>query len=168
MCGENLTDVGAWTRVEGSPPRVRGKREPDVSEFENGGLTPACAGKTGEVIAEVRADAAHPRVCGENVANEIRGNERRGSPPRVRGKPAPPETDRGATRLTPACAGKTAPRVAEESMPAAHPRVCGENNVEQDWIAFTRGSPPRVRGKHAGGELGLAAGRLTPACAGKT
>ena len=50
----------------------------------------------------------------------------------------------------------------------AHPRVCGENSIEETTGALAAGSPPRVRGKPFS-FVRIARGRgLTPACAGKT
>ena len=51
---------------------------------------------------------------------------------------------------------------------AAHPRVCGENQIDDLESGALRGSSPRVRGK-----LGVLGGEaeergLIPACAGKT
>ena len=50
----------------GSPPRVRGKRD-DKGIFEFLlGITPACAGKTLEMLYNAKDIWDHPRVCGEN------------------------------------------------------------------------------------------------------
>ena len=49
----------------------------------------------------------HPRVCGENPAEEQKHKRGEGSPPRVRGKPEIGRNLRAVARITPACAGKT-------------------------------------------------------------
>ena len=50
----------------------------------------------------------------------------------------------------------------------AHPRVCGENALDQEPALITLGSSPRVRGKLSGRLGGAGFRRLIPACAGKT
>ena len=71
------------------------------------GITPACAGKS--LSAEIQGLEAedHPRVCGEKKINGSTGTIEEGSPPRVRGKVSLPCVSRVATRITPACAGKS-------------------------------------------------------------
>ena len=168
VCGENLTDVGAWTRVEGSPPRVRGKRPPAHTPREPGGLTPACAGKTATTARVTPSRAAHPRVCGENRPAWPGAPTRTGSPPRVRGKQVTGNKSPETMRLTPACAGKTSGDNEMTRRIAAHPRVCGENEPT-DWpVDSTSGSPPRVRGKRDSAQRRGGPRGLTPACAGKT
>ena len=71
-------------------------------------------------------------------------------------------------RLIPACAGKTFSSVFGSLVPAAHPRVCGENAFLEVPGKGHLGSSPRVRGKHRGMLHGGAGGGLIPACAGKT
>ena len=148
MCGENdLRRIHA-SLIEGSPPRVRGKRAvaPQVRGPE--GLTPACAGKTTAGANREHERTAHPRVCGENHRVEPRRRALTGSPPRVRGKLRTCECHR-------------LPR-------PAHPRVCGENPCRSHGDGATCGSPPRVRGKLRIVKATLADFGLTPACAGKT
>ena len=75
---------------------------------------------------------------------------------------------RGATGLTPACAGKTRSSRRPAPSSPAHPRVCGENFAVATGDLIERGSPPRVRGKPSRRRLQGPRPRLTPACAGKT
>ena len=107
-------------------------------------------------------------MCGENTIERARTGHRRGSPPRVRGKPQQNASRLRRAGITPACAGKTAQTPPRRDRPQDHPRVCGENTVSPILSAVARGSPPRVRGKHyyLPGEM-LVPG-ITPACAGKT
>ena len=46
VCGENLLTNLRNLRALGSPPRVRGKLTSSFSKNREGGITPACAGKT--------------------------------------------------------------------------------------------------------------------------
>ena len=48
VCGENESRREIKKATEGSPPRVRGKREVLLGKAIVGGITPACAGKTAE------------------------------------------------------------------------------------------------------------------------
>ena len=45
-CGENLTDRKNAAERLGSPPRMRGKRNPTYEDFGEDRITPADAGKT--------------------------------------------------------------------------------------------------------------------------
>ena len=86
----------------------------------------------------------------------------------MRGKRRDATDGVGADGLIPACAGKTSGRFAEHPRAWAHPRVCGENVAPICPMRSSRGSSPRVRGKHAGGAGGELQRGLIPACAGKT
>ena len=76
MCGENYIDWMSSRVGEGSPPRVRGKlAEVDV-KLGRQRITPACAGKTGNIFGLKELNEDHPRVCGENTtwnANNLGG-----------------------------------------------------------------------------------------------
>ena len=91
-----------------------------------------------------------------------------GSSPRVRGKRFHAHDDYPASRLIPACAGKTGRGRSFVHPLRAHPRVCGENITISLRASIHRGSSPRVRGKPALDPHQAGAGRLIPACAGKT
>ena len=91
-----------------------------------------------------------------------------GSSPRVRGKHDVEDRRRECLRLIPACAGKTAAREACPRAPGAHPRVCGENAIDEIDYELSLGSSPRVRGKLSFKAVQMAGDRLIPACAGKT
>ena len=188
VCGENDFDAWLDTVVDGSSPRVRGKRPRNSDEAVRPRLIPACAGKTwswggghgvgwahprvcGENLVlgpSGRPGAAHPRVCGENRDEPQLIQCDLGSSPRVRGKRAAGGTHFARTRLIPACAGKTLTGCGRSPPTAAHPRVCGEN-LYLDYVTFLNpGSSPRVRGKHGRRRPVVAADGLIPACAGKT
>ena len=189
MCGENALVPCAVSSGRGSPPRVRGKRDPNSSTILPLRITPACAGKTDKKRSVVFTAQDHPRVCGENISPKKSLLTLLGSPPRVRGKRQHEFTSGRTERITPACAGKTdsryhRPRRAEdhprvcgenvvEDVPAtadvgSHPRVCGENSLNPTSSTPLRGSPPRVRGKPRSFIGRVASRGITPACAGKT
>ena len=91
-----------------------------------------------------------------------------GSPPRVRGKLVDSFDWIIQGRITPACAGKTAPESDYDSNREDHPRVCGENSGRFTTMPRTKGSPPRVRGKRKADATPDTKPGITPACAGKT
>ena len=107
-------------------------------------------------------------MCGENGLSSVYLLHFKGSSPRVRGKrPGIPPAGT-AHGLIPACAGKTRYPYQQALGSAAHPRVCGENEINRSSESPFSGSSPRVRGKllaTLGDEHHLG---LIPACAGKT
>ena len=168
MCGENKVSAILSSDTAGSSPRVRGKLSASQLLRAGARLIPACAGKTGRCGRGAHRAEAHPRVCGENCYSRHVGEDDSGSSPRVRGKPRGWYAAPRPPRLIPACAGKTESRKRPARRTAAHPRVCGENEVDERVGMIAEGSSPRVRGKlnpdrAPGRRLGL-----IPACAGKT
>ena len=168
MCGENQCHESPPGSKIGSSPRVRGKRGFILLCRRKHGLIPACAGKTTSITNQVFSPKAHPRVCGENLASPNTRITSPGSSPRVRGKPHASEFAGEATRLIPACAGKTEVAPYRPDPVPAHPRVCGENPVAGTGHPVGAGSSPRVRGKLSPANPSSLPGRLIPACAGKT
>ena len=126
-CGENAEESASGVCCAGSSPRVRGKPDGAGDPGAEVGLIPACAGKTGRRPRAPLRRSAHPRVCGENLAQPGESTADAGSSPRVRGKPADPRRPVGRRGLIPACAGKTPSSASRRSAARAHPRVCGEN-----------------------------------------
>ena len=147
-CGENDYVHSNVLLCVGSPPQVRGKR---------------CKSSR---IRRLKRD--HPRRCGENHTCYSSAIISPGSPPQVRGKPEMDNTTHIAIRITPAGAGKTAPRGAGGRSPKDHPRRCGENRYSVSCGFLEVGSPPQVRGKLSAGADHAAAAGITPAGAGKT
>ena len=107
-------------------------------------------------------------MCGENFVPPTFSLVDLGSPPRVRGKPVEKRLTELRKRITPACAGKTAPHARRTHDRRDHPRVCGENARTMPPQTAVPGSPPRVRGKRVIQLLKIWQQRITPACAGKT
>ena len=155
-------------RRTGSSPRMRGKPRNRILWVVRTGLIPAHAGKTPRTRRTNSKTPAHPRACGENLARLTRRVAEGGSSPRVRGKPALLAGCGAAGRLIPACAGKTQRCRFQLRLPAAHPRVCGENSPYLCPKHRPMGSSPRVRGKLIGNAFERCPDRLIPACAGKT
>ena len=154
--------------MNGSSPRVRGKRQHPKNRARSSGLIPARAGKTGWAHHPHTPPPAHPRACGENLVRVCKKQLAAGSSPRVRGKRGRRSRPRRRARLIPACAGKTTDPRPRTARCSAHPRVCGENTVSTKGTARSEGSSPRVRGKHAPERPSERRPGLIPACAGKT
>ena len=111
----------------GSSPRGRGKPPgPDLTPTALR-LIPAWAGKTLQGHEAGWDFGAHPRVGGENAAEETAVDIHLGSSPRGRGKPNRSENPRNRARLIPAWAGKTRRTARWTGGSRAHPRVGGEN-----------------------------------------
>ena len=110
----------------------------------------------------------HPRGCGENEYHLLQAAFKRGSPPRMRGKPLSAFGQSSPLRITPADAGKTGSRSAAPQAARDHPRGCGENAVTLLRDCRRGGSPPRMRGKLPSSIASSILYRITPADAGKT
>ena len=129
---------------------------------------PACAGNSMLTRFLTGAPTVHPRVCGEQVNQQVGEHDTGGSSPRVRGTAANlcPRFD--FSRFIPACAGNRIRRDRRFQNQAVHPRVCGEQNTRLILTLRAGGSSPRVRGtdpssKRWGGHI-----RFIPACAGNS
>ncbi len=124
-------DDGQWRTLErkinGSPPRARGRfargiLPPDVARF-----TPACAGTMPATSATGSTRSVHPRVRGDDRLERGARAGQSGSPPRARGRCWHIYVDEIYHRFTPACAGTM--RVVYSSMGTlpVHPRVRGDD-----------------------------------------
>ena len=106
-CGENARYEKKNYYELGSPPRMRGKRKTCHNTHFAERITPADAGKT-ETATTLSLNAEdHPRGCGENPLRRSAPRRARGSPPRMRGKPAATVKEKLQRGITPADAGKT-------------------------------------------------------------
>ena len=167
MCGEKLGVVIRMIASVGSPPHVRGKGICDRSNRSRYGITPACAGKSFFCPNRILWDKDHPRMCGEKKHIKCYERSQTGSPPHVRGKVVNPQYSSVWSRITPACAGKSALRCTSVRKFQDHPRMCGEKPLFMCTGFPTWGSPPHVRGKGSSLGWSRAFHGITPACAGK-
>ena len=152
----------------GSPPRMRGKRQPTAVAAANPRITPADAGKTMDSESRAVIDRDHPRGCGENAEKPVTVSMYSGSPPRMRGKLYRAAGIAEKYRITPADAGKTSQPRGLWRWRRDHPRGCGENLHVGHSLSLHRGSPPRMRGKQNGKKKRTRLRGITPADAGKT
>ena len=86
VCGKNWVNFTSGIFELGSPPRVREKLKGNDGLSTEGGITPACAGKTKLMKKRLFQRQDHPRVCGKNGDLTVFLKFRIGSPPRVREK----------------------------------------------------------------------------------
>ena len=90
-----------------TPPRMRGRLQSLAVKLEEGGNTPAYAGKTLRWRRSSLTRWKHPRVCGEDqYMTAIKRNQTE-TPPRMRGRPIFRSRRKHLIRNTPAYAGKT-------------------------------------------------------------
>ena len=168
MGGENTWRLLTTQLSVGSSPHGRGKRGFLVFGRSVTRLIPAWAGKTLCVRRRLAGSPAHPRAGGENYKLNSSRTAGSGSSPRGRGKLALLLGRPRPMRLIPARAGKTTSSRSTKAHPRAHPRVGGENSLNDRRNSRPLGSSPRGRGKRVVVPLLGLLGRLIPAWAGKT
>ena len=110
----------------GSPPHGRGKGLASHVPALVSRITPAWAGKSHCAAERLSFLKDHPRVGGEKWCNVCNAYQRKGSPPRGRGKVALAHVASLALGITPAWAGKSDFFIACFHVPKDHPRVGGE------------------------------------------
>ena len=147
---------------------MRGKDGVNDSAQAVTGITPAYAGKSSSRPLSPMRARDHPRVCGEKPDSFRMAIFDKGSPPRMRGKGAPPLYIQFVGGITPAYAGKSCTFQRPRWRSRDHPRVCGEKQLVAVSPNTNLGSPPRMRGKEEyackdGSQIGI-----TPAYAGKS
>ena len=85
-CGAN-GKISSKTMVRtGSSPRMRGKRRVGHVQHSRARIIPAHAGQTGSASRQRPPAPDHPRACGANSLDSLRGFPTPGSSPRMRGK----------------------------------------------------------------------------------
>ena len=121
-------DFGTKSRAlrRGSPPLARGKDSLPLRWYNISGITPACAGKSGQAAVCERPRRDHPRLRGEKPPASAASIARAGSPPLARGKAQLQPSARCWIRITPACAGKSCWTPHNSSIYQDHPRLRGE------------------------------------------
>ena len=168
MRGEDLAIKQGEGIDPGSPPHARGRRRLPHPGIAGNGITPACAGKTYNRHRRMSMIGDHPRMRGEDAAYDSKSSKACGSPPHARGRLQSTPWQNPNTRITPACAGKTAQRTLAKLHLKDHPRMRGEDSVAKSARLCIWGSPPHARGRPARRRTRAFANWITPACAGKT
>ena len=144
MRGENFLLFCLACVMMGSPPLARGKPFSYPSSCSCRRITPACAGKTYSADITVSDKKDHPRLRGENYLGYSMEDAIRGSPPLARGKPLHLERIQRKTRITPACAGKTAGCPECRAQCRDHPRLRGENTKKSLYLSHFRNVPHHI------------------------
>ena len=147
---------------------MRGKVVASAVLVAVSGITPAYAGKRGQLSDSVTGQWDHPRLCGEKHIPAAECSNRLGSPPPMRGKESRRRYGFQISRITPAYAGKSSRSHASALVSWDHPRLCGEKGTALAQSEHVRGSPPPMRGKVAGIAALIAIFGITPAYAGKS
>ena len=157
-----------YEKRQGSPPHTRGKASSFTLMTKKNRITPAYAGKRGRVRLCPVERWDHPRIRGEKDGKREYFRSYRGSPPHTRGKVSGNWEAAWDGRITPAYAGKRAPRNSLKNEHMAHPRIRGEKKSASRDVVGECGSPPHTRGKGGLGRQPLLCPGITPAYAGKS
>ena len=126
VCGEKCEPKHDLFNEQGSPPRMRGKETAGQHCRRLSGITPAYAGKRPCSCRAMRRYGDHPRVCGEKTVMHNVAANKKGSPPRMRGKVRHHLFGGFLIGITPAYAGKRRSLNSFCLRSKDHPRVCGE------------------------------------------
>ena len=147
---------------------MRGKDRHAVRVGQDGGITPAYAGKSDINCYVAIFQRDHPRTCGEKRKPARAGVFKKGSPPHMRGKVKPADRALNLVGITPAHAGKSSCIRGRSRRNRDHPRTCGEKLQKSCIVHFVRGSPPHMRGKAPELRARFHLLGITPAHAGKS
>ena len=147
---------------------MRGKDSDKIADVLRSRITPAYAGKSGIRACGRCAKWDHPRLCGEKSTCPRPADNKKGSPPPMRGKEEKQYTVKNGKGITPAYAGKSPTRRCKRRGSRDHPRLCGEKYVTHTKPTMRAGSPPPMRGKGPCKRNQRRNRRITPAYAGKS
>ena len=133
-----------------------------------GGITPACAGKTRAADVVCMGLKDHPRMRGEDCLilqwNQFKG----GSPPHARGRLIKAMNPGNIKRITPHARGRPAVYVRATFVDRITPACAGKTVIGNNLLKSLQ-DHPRMRGEDpAVGESVVHGIGITPACAGKT
>ncbi|AFV90760.1 hypothetical protein PACID_29950 [Acidipropionibacterium acidipropionici ATCC 4875] len=152
----------------GLPPPARGRQRRELGARERVRITPACAGTTAPRTWGSRTGTDYPRLRGDDSAANLGLANGYGLPPPARGRQRRELGARERVRITPACAGTTAPRTWGSRTGTDYPRLRGDDRPSTRRSARPAGLPPPARGRQAIDQALREAGWITPACAGTT
>ncbi len=165
--GEHFFPCSVHRLLNGSSPLARGAPDRPGAEGITGGIIPARAGSTVEVVQGRRTNRDHPRSRGEHVSGIFASVLALGSSPLARGAhhvsrsggcgtPGSSPLARGALEarrhrcpvrgIIPARAGSTSPSCPMRTTAGDHPRSRGEHDGRGSSSHPPRGSSPLARG----------------------
>ena len=168
MRGEQSISRKYAKQWEGSPPLARGTEKNETSNSDGNGITPACAGNSRLAVCDYCMEEDHPRLRREQTRWTMIGTGRLGSPPLARGTGLHSTRAPAYRRITPACAGNSAPCALLPPRHRDHPRLRGEQSNTAAYDSQGQGSPPLARGTGLHSTRAPAYRRITPACAGNS
>ena len=145
--GEKYTSKRQTIRQRGSPPLTRGKVKFRNDLPNNVRITPAYAGKSTLLGAELKQVKDHPRLRGEKCFVYASWRRYLGSPPLTRGKVPISNLSLFCAGITPAYAGKRFSGNLFLFALQDHPRLRGEKRFFRRPEKIAKGSPPLTRGK---------------------
>ncbi len=164
--GEQIRSVRVSPPPSGPSPRARGAALPGALVLQHHGTIPACAGSSGERHRVTPSAGDHPRVRGEQRRRLACLPVHWGPSPRARGadrRMVRRPTPRGTI---PACAGSRVSGGGGLTVSGDHPRVRGEQTLDDNPGLPDGGPSPRARGaghRHSAGPRPVG---TIPACAG--
>ena len=167
-CGANGETLHVKCGLNGSSPRMRGKRFVARHRVKVHRIIPAHAGQTRPQPPRHPVSTDHPRACGANPTLRRAEGAHVGSSPRMRGKRGLCGVRRLGCRIIPAHAGQTQTPHTLQRPPPDHPRACGANLTKSRNWSLASGSSPRMRGKRPEHRGPNGRGRIIPAHAGQT
>ena len=126
MRGKDAMVILQFLAHLGSPPLARERRLRFFNQKIWAGITPACAGKTPNLIEVFSANEDHPRLRGKDFEKVSDIEKDIGSPPLTRERRLANIYAGLAFRITPACAGKTEFRRVDKGKLWDHPRLRGK------------------------------------------
>ena len=168
MCGAGIINKANHAAHQGSPPRVRSRRDGYGPRHANRGITSACAEQTSRRRFVRRRSRDHLRVCGADPRSPNARSRMSGSPPRVRSRPWRSGVGRGRTGITSACAEQTTSPEHVLNTSRDHLRVCGADHSSHETNPRMVGSPPRVRSRPRRATSSATSPGITSACAEQT
>ena len=110
----------------------------------------------------------HPRVCGEQLGDNVQMVDTTGSSPRVRGAVRDALATVDDVGIIPAHAGSSHPSSRYRRCSRDHPRACGEQTLTAALVSSAMGSSPRVRGAVCRCVCGICRVGIIPARAGSS
>ena len=164
--GEQLRRTHFSRSARGSPPLARGTDEAAEGGSKDAGITPACAGNSASIYAQILHARDHPRLRGEQLCISTALIIFLGSPPLARGTGEPRRTYCRGSGITPACAGNSCIISVSATAARDHPRLRGEQKSSATKSSGSAGSPPLARGTGIISSFSFSFARITPACAG--
>ena len=150
------------------PPRARGCRHHLALRSQRAPSTPASTGRTLVAPPELWQKTFDPREHGADVWNRSDRGPGTLRPPHARGGRHWPMPDSCLLPSTPACTGRTIPKLAIDPRCPFDPRKHGADDFVNDHEKRATLRPPQARGGHQPSAISSCRMPSTPACTGRT